>query len=98
MTTPTTPPPSGPMATNPVLVVLGGLAAVIGAGLFMLNALHAVSLDAGQIGAVVTFTTAATGLAAAALRAKVDSPATVQTKVQQALLTPVPDGPTGGTP
>lgn len=62
------------MKSEPVLVLLAGLAAVVNAGLLAAVKLGWLELDAGQVAAVVTFVTACTGLAAAVIRSKV-SPA-----------------------
>lgn len=59
------------MKSEPVLIVLGGLWAVLNAGLLMLNALGVTSLDAAQLTAIGSFVTAVTGLAALVIRSKV---------------------------
>lgn len=62
------------MKKEPVLIVLGGLWAVLNAALIMLNALGVTDLDAAQLTAIGSFVTAVTGLAALVIRSTV-SPA-----------------------
>lgn len=77
-TSPATPPTTdGPLDREPVAIFLTGLAAVVAAGLAAADALDWVSLDTDQTAAVITFTTAVTGLIGAVLRSRVYAPATV---------------------
>lgn len=78
------------MQTQPVLVLLEGIAGVFNLGLVAANALGAVTLDAGQVTAVVAAVQGAATLAAAVVRAAVVSPATHAEAVQAALMTPPP--------
>jgi hypothetical protein len=63
---------------RPVLVFVGGLAAVVDAGILAANTLGWVTLTAGQISTSVAFVTAAAALVATTLQARVWSPATVR--------------------
>lgn len=85
------------MKREPVLVLLGGLASVVSLGLVAAKLLGWIDLTPEALAAVVAFIGGACGLAAAVLRAAVDSPATVEAKVAKALETP-PPGWQGGTP
>jgi hypothetical protein len=78
------------MEDDPVLIYLGGAAAVIAAGLIATNALGWSHLDASQLGAIAAFVIAFTGLLAAGIRGQVYSPATHEREVAEALATPTP--------
>lgn len=73
------------MKKEPVRILLAGLAGVIDLGLIAAARLELVALDAGDIAAIVAFVTAACALAAAMIRSRMDSPATVEAKVVEAL-------------
>lgn len=59
------------MRSEPVLVLLAGLAGVINLGLVAASATGLIKLDGNQIAAIVAFVTSACALAAAVIRARV---------------------------
>lgn len=67
----------GILDTEPVLVLLTGLAGVVDLGLIAADGLDWIPLTNEQTGALVAFVSAVTALIAAMLRAKVWSPASV---------------------
>ena len=60
---------------EPVLVILGGVTALVDLGLVAARSLDWIALTDAQLGAVLAFVTALTGLAAATVRSMVWSPA-----------------------
>jgi hypothetical protein len=77
---PTTPPHGGPDVVDrePVRVFLAGLAGVVGLGLVAAEALGWLDIDPNQNAAVIAFVAAVATLISETLRARVYSPATVQ--------------------
>lgn len=63
--------------TEPVIVFLAGLAAVVNLGLIAATALDWVALTPASTATIIAFVTAAIALVASTLRAKVWSPASV---------------------
>lgn len=68
---------------RPVLVLLGGLAAVIDLGLVAANATGVTQLDGAAVAAIGAFVTAVCSLAGAVLQATVTSPATIDAHVDR---------------
>lgn len=80
----------GPLEREPVLIILGGLAAVLSTVLVATNAIGWTHLDALGLAAVIGSVGSICALVAAAIRGQVYSVATHHTDVARALLEPSP--------
>lgn len=76
------------MRTEPVLVLLAGIAGVVDITLVALSAVGVITWDGGQTAAVVAAVAAVAGLLGAVIRASVYSPATHAADVERALAAP----------
>lgn len=84
------------MSREPVLVILNGLAAVVGLVLAALVKVDVLQLDAGQVVAITAAVAGVCNLVGLAIRSTVTSPATMARYV--ALTLPQPDPNTRTTP
>jgi len=80
---------------EPVLIVLGGADAVVGAVVVMANILGWLTLDPAQVAAILAFVLTCTGLAGAVIRGQVYSPSTHDAAVNTALYATPPIGGNG---